>query len=90
MIIPGHGPAWHDKSFLNLEAELFESIVSQVDRAVKKGLVTVDEIQKEVNVEPLRVKFTNDDKDLNEKFHRYVNRMIDNASREARDGRKFE
>jgi glyoxylase-like metal-dependent hydrolase (beta-lactamase superfamily II) len=90
VIIPGHGPAWHDKNFLNLEAELFESIVSQVDQAVKKGLVTVDEIQKQVNVESLRLKFTNDDKDLNEKFHRYVNRMIDNASREARDGRKFE
>ena len=27
-IIPGHGPAWHDKNFLNLEADLFESIVN--------------------------------------------------------------
>lgn len=90
VLIPGHGPAWHDKDFLNLEAELFESIVRQVDQAVKKGLVTVEEIQKTVDVEPLRVKFTHDDKDLNGKFHRYVNRMIENASREARDGRRFE
>ena len=90
VIIPGHGPAWHDKSFLNLEAELLESVVGQVVQAVQKGMVTVEEMQKVVNVEPLRVKFTHDDKDLNAKFQRYVNRMIENASREARDGRKFE
>jgi cyclase len=90
VIIPGHGPAWHDKDFLNLEAELLESVVSQVDKAVKKGMVTVEEMQKVVNVEPLRVKFTHDEPDLNDKFRRYVNRMVDNASREARDGRKFE
>jgi cyclase len=90
VIIPGHGPAWHDKDFLNLEADLFESVVGQVDQAVQKGVVTVDEIQKVVNVEPLRLKFTHDDKALNEKFERYVNRMVENASREARDGRKFE
>jgi cyclase len=90
IIIPGHGPAWHDKDFLNLEAELLESVVSQVDQAVQKGMVTVEEMQKVVNVEPLRLKFTHDDKALNEKFQRYVNRMVENASREARDGRKFE
>ncbi len=90
VIIPGHGPAWHDKSFMNLEAELLESIVEQVDHAVQKGVVTMDEMQKMVDVESLRVKFTHDDNDLNAKFQRYVNRMIENASREARDGRKFE
>ena len=90
VIIPGHGPAWHDKAFLNLEAELLESVVSQVSEAVQKGMVTVEEIQKVVDVEALRVKFTHDDKALNDKFRRYVNRMVENASREARDGRKFE
>jgi glyoxylase-like metal-dependent hydrolase (beta-lactamase superfamily II) len=90
VIIPGHGPAWHDKDFLHLEAELLETIVDQVDRAVRQGMVTVEEIQKAVSVEPLRLKFTHDDKDLNDKFQRYVSRMVENASREARDGRKFE
>lgn len=90
VIIPGHGPAWRDKDFLNLEAELLESVVSQVRQAVQKGMVTVEEMQKAVHVEPLRAKFTHDDRDLNAKFFRYVNRMIENASREARDGRKFE
>jgi len=90
VIIPGHGPAWHDKDYLNLEADLLESVVSQVDEAVQRGLVTVEEIQKVVNVEPLRLKFTHDDKDLNAKFQRFVNHMVENASGEARDGRKWE
>jgi cyclase len=90
VIIPGHGPAWHDKEFLNLEAALLETIVNQVGEAVRRGVVTVEDLQKAVNVEPLRVRFTHDDKELNKKFQRYVNRMVENASREARDGRKFE
>jgi cyclase len=92
VIIPGHGPAWRDKGFLNLEAELLESVVSQVGHAVQKGTLTVEEIQKAVDVEPLRLKFTHsdDDKALNAKFRRYVGRMVENAAREARDGRKFE
>jgi glyoxylase-like metal-dependent hydrolase (beta-lactamase superfamily II) len=90
VIIPGHGPAWRDKNFLNLEAELLETIVSQVRQAVQKGMVTVEEVQKAVNVEPLRLKFTHDDNDLNGKFRRYVGRMVENAYREARDGKRLE
>jgi hypothetical protein len=78
------------QDFLNLEAELLESVVSQVDQAVQQGMVTVEEMQRVVNVEPLQRKFTHDDPGLNVKFQRYVNRMVENASREARDGRKFE
>jgi hypothetical protein len=53
-------------------------------------MVTVAEIQKAVDVEPLRVKFSHDDKELNAKFRRYVARMVENASLEARDGKRFE
>ncbi len=90
VIIPGHGPAVRDKDALNLEVELLESIFRQVEEAEQQGLVTVEEIQKAVNVESLRLKFTHDDKALNEEFQKTVNAMIENASREARDGRKWE
>ena len=89
VIIPGHGPAWHDKGFLNLEADLAESIVNQVNEAVENGLVTIEEIQKAVNVEPLRLKFTHDDKELNAEFSSVVSEMVQNAAREARDGREW-
>ena len=90
IIIPGHGPAWHDKSYLNLELALFESIINQVRQSVQRGRVTVEEVEKEVNLEDMRVKFTHDDKALNEKFRRYAKGMIENAYREARDGKKFQ
>jgi cyclase len=89
-IIPGHGPAWHDQNYLNLELRLLASIVNQVTQAVQKGLVTVDDVQKEVNVEDLRPQFTHDDPDLDKKFRRFAKGMIENAYREARDGKKFE
>lgn len=90
VVIPGHGPAWHDKDYLNLETGILESVVSQVAQFVQQGLVTVEEMQKAVNVESFRLKFTHDDKELNGKFQRWVNRLVENASREARDGRKWE
>ena len=90
VIIPGHGPAWHNKDFLNLELALFDAVVTQVHAAVQRGLVTIEEVQKAVNVEYMRVKFTHDDPDLNGKYRRYVQRMIENAYRDSRDGKKFE
>jgi cyclase len=87
VIVPGHGPAWHDTDFMSLEADLFESIVRQVEDAESKGLVTEDEIKRVVDVEPLRPRFTNGDPDLDAKFRRYASRMIENACREARDGK---
>ncbi len=90
IIIPGHGPVWRDKSYLNQEAELLESIVNQVDAAVKRGLVTAADIQKVVDVEPLRLKFTHDDEGLNAKYRRYIKGMVENATREARGGRSFD
>ena len=89
-IIPGHGPAYHDKLYLELELKLFDSILEQVHAACERGLVTVEEVQKAVDVESLRTQFTHDDAKLNVKFRRYVNGMIENAYREARDGKKFE
>jgi cyclase len=90
VIIPGHGPALRDKGLLNSQAELFESVISQVEELVQQGMVTVEEMQKVVNVEPFRSTFTHNDKELNEEFHNSVNSMVEFASREARDGRKWE
>jgi hypothetical protein len=54
------------------------------------GLVTVEEVQKAVDIEHFRLKFTHDDPELNGKYRRYVQRMVENAYREARNGKKFE
>ncbi len=90
VIIPGHGPTIRDKNYLNLCAQLFESVIEQVGHAVQDGLVTVEEIQKVVNVDSFRPQFTHGDKELDQDFQKTVNQMVDSASREARDGRKWE
>src|SRR5262249_25560127 len=89
-IIPGHGPAIRDKGVLPLQADLLESIIQQVEVLVRQGTVTVEEMQKAVNVESFRPMFTHNEKDLNDDFQTAVNRMVDYSSREARDGRKWE
>jgi cyclase len=90
VVIPGHGAAIRDKGYLKLSAELFESVIAQTNRATQDGMVTVEEMQKVVNVDSFRDRFTHGDKELNEQFRRVVNRIVDNASREARDGRKWD
>lgn len=85
VIVPGHGPVRRDTSDLDRELGLFEAIVSQVRLAQERGLITVDEVKKAVDVEPLRAGFSHGDAALDEKFRRYVSRMIENAYRESRD-----
>ena len=85
IIVPGHGPVRKDTSDLDRELGLFDSIVSQVKAATERGLITVDEVRNAVDVESLRPGFSQGDPALDEKFRRYVSRMVENAYREARD-----
>jgi glyoxylase-like metal-dependent hydrolase (beta-lactamase superfamily II) len=60
VIIPGHGPLMRDKEYLDLVISLFESLVSQVRDAVKRGL-SLEETRKAVNLESFRVRLAGDD-----------------------------
>jgi glyoxylase-like metal-dependent hydrolase (beta-lactamase superfamily II) len=86
VIIPGHGPAFRDKNFLNLEVELLESVIKGVHGALQKGMVTLDEVQKAVTVDELRERFTHNDKDLDTRFRERVKALVKIAIREARGG----
>jgi glyoxylase-like metal-dependent hydrolase (beta-lactamase superfamily II) len=44
VVVPGHGPAMRDRSYLLLVTELFESVVTQVDAALARRLTTAEEI----------------------------------------------
>ena len=89
MIVPGHGPALQGKDFLKLTIELQDEVIRQVGEIEKRGTVTVEEMAKLVNVDAIREKFPRKDADFNEEFQQIVGLMVDNASREARDGRKW-
>ncbi len=70
VVIPGHGVAIRDKGYLKLSSELFQSVIDQTYRATQDGIVTVEEMQKAVNVEAFREKFTHGDKELNDGISR--------------------
>ncbi|MBV8859555.1 MAG: MBL fold metallo-hydrolase [Acidobacteria bacterium] len=86
VIVPGHGPAFRDKDFLNLEAELLEAVVKGVREALQKGTITLDEVQKVVTADELRERFTHGDKDLEARFRERVKVIVKIAVRETRGG----
>ena len=90
VIIPGHGPAFHDKSFLNLEIELLETVMKGVHQALQEGMLTLDEVQKAVTADELREKFTRKDEDLDSRFRERVKYLVKMAIREERDGQDYQ
>lgn len=89
VIIPGHGPAFHDKNYLNQEMELLESVTHGVRDALQKGMLTLDEVQKAVTADELREKFAHGDPDLEARFRQRVRDLVEIAIREQRDGQGY-
>jgi cyclase len=67
VIVPGHGQAQHDMNYLNLVIESLQSVVDQVREALRRGM-TLEETKKFVNLDAIRLRFTQDDPDLNASF----------------------
>jgi glyoxylase-like metal-dependent hydrolase (beta-lactamase superfamily II) len=86
VIIPGHGPAFHDKQYLDLESQLLDTIVQGVRDELRKGPLSLEEVQKAITAEDLREKFTHGDRDLDARFRDRVKAIVKNAVREARGG----
>jgi glyoxylase-like metal-dependent hydrolase (beta-lactamase superfamily II) len=86
VIVPGHGPAFHDKAFMNLEAHLLESVIAGVHEALQEGIISLEEVQKKVTADELREKFAHGDPDLESRYRDRVKVLVKLAVREARDG----
>jgi cyclase len=84
-IVPGHGPAQHDKAYLTLLLESLQSIRQQVQQALHQGL-TLKETQKLVNLDGIRLKFTHDDADLNASFEGNFTPIVRQMYNEATEG----
>ena len=70
VIVPGQGPAFHDKAYLELTIELFAAILDQVHAALERGLVTLDDVQAAVNVDAIGKGYT-PGQAPGESFHRW-------------------
>ncbi len=74
VIVPGHGPAFHDASFAAMELELLESVMSAVAKGRAAGVESVDEMQRLVTGADMRERFAHGDADLEA---RYTGRVRD-------------
>jgi cyclase len=85
IIVPGHGQAQLDSSFLQLVLDSFGSIRQQVRDALHRGL-TLQETQKAINLAAIRTKFTHDDPDLNAVFDGNFTPIVRQFYDEATEG----
>jgi glyoxylase-like metal-dependent hydrolase (beta-lactamase superfamily II) len=73
IIVPGHGPAFRDKKFLQLEIALFLKVAREVDLALAEGKrVSRAEVVAAVAASELLDVFTHGDRDLETRFRARV------------------
>jgi cyclase len=84
VVVPGHGPLMRDKEYVDTVIALLESVTSQVQDAVKRGL-TLEETRKAVNLESFRRRLAGDDPVRLETFDDSIIRVgIERAYKEAK------
>jgi glyoxylase-like metal-dependent hydrolase (beta-lactamase superfamily II) len=71
-IVTGHGPVLHDKAYIYLVADFFQSAVDQVRARISQlgnpGFYPVDDVKGAVDLTSFRTKFAGDNKDLQAEF----------------------
>lgn len=85
VIVPGQGPAMHDKSYLVRTVALFASIIDQVHAGLERGLVKLKEVQAAVDVDEIGRGYS-PGAALSEEFHLVVGFFAKKAMQEALDG----
>jgi cyclase len=88
IIVPGHGPVLHNKTYLYLVADLLQSAVDQIRAQVRccighPGFHTLDEIKSSIDLTPFRAKFAGNDKDLQAAFDDMTGNLMKVAYNEA-------
>lgn len=86
IVVPGQGPAFHDKAYLELTGDLFESIITQVHAALERGLVTLAEVQAVVTVDSIGRKYTPNATEPDPRFKSLVAALVRKVHQESLDG----
>jgi glyoxylase-like metal-dependent hydrolase (beta-lactamase superfamily II) len=86
IVVPGQGPAFHDKRYLELTGDLFESIVTQVHSALERGIIPLTEVQAAVNVDAIGRQYAPDAPQPDPRFRALVAALVRKVHQEALDG----
>ena len=86
IVVPGQGPAFHDKAYLQLTGDLFESIIAQVHAALERGLVSLAEVQAVVNMDSIGRRYTPNATESDPRFKSLVSALVRKVHQESLDG----
>ena len=84
-IVPGQGPAMHDKAYLERTIALYAAILDQVHGALERGLFKLEDVQAAVHVDEIGKGYT-PGQAPGEAFHRWVATLAKKAYQESLDG----
>jgi len=84
-VVPGQGPAMHDRAYLDRTIELYAAVLGQVQAALARGLVSEDEVRKTVDVDRIGQAYA-PGAPLPDRFHGWVGTLSRKAMQEAQDG----
>jgi cyclase len=86
IVVPGQGPAFHDKAYLKLTGDLFESIITQVHAALERGVVSLAEVQTVVNVDSIGRQYAPNATQPDPRFRTLVAALVRKVHQESLDG----
>lgn len=86
VVVPGQGPAFRDKTYLRLTADLFAAVLDQVHAALERGLFKLDDVQAAVDVDAIGRQYTPGAAAPADGFHDLVASLVKKAYQEAYDG----
>ena len=86
VVVPGQGPAFHDKAYLKLTGDLFASIISQVHGALERGIVPLSEVQAAVNVDSIGRRYSPNATEPDPRFRTLVSALVRKVHQESLDG----
>jgi glyoxylase-like metal-dependent hydrolase (beta-lactamase superfamily II) len=70
VIVPGHGPVFHDDAYVTLLARMFNAVKEQVAQAVAKG-ATLDDVKREVTLDDFRAIIAGEDRWRRQLFNQF-------------------
>jgi len=85
IIVPGQGPAMHDKTYLRRTIELFAAIIEQTHAALDRGLTKLADVQAAVDVDAIAAGYPGAAKP-DAGFHRWVGTLAKKVMQESLDG----
>lgn len=86
IVVPGQGPVFRDKRYLELTGDLFESIITQVHSALERGVIPLAEVQAAVNVDSIGRQYTPGSATVHPRFQALVQALVRKVHQEALDG----